>query len=163
MLLLARVALVAAVALVVAPTALGASPLNVGAAEDARDLGSASAKMSLALQAGFGSIRMTAQWTTGLTAPTNLANLQRAASAAVAEGIQPIVAIYNANAKSTPSDATSRAQFVAFAQALVRGLPSVTTFVVGNEPNSNLYWLPQFDSAGGDVAATTYEELLAAA
>lgn len=163
MLLPARITLVVAVALVAAPAAFGASPLNVGASEDAAIWGNASAKMSLAKNAGFGSIRMTAQWTTGLTAPTNLANLQRAASAAVADGIQPIVAIYDANAKSTPSDATSRAQFVAFAQALVRGLPSVKTFIVGNEPNSNTYWLPQFDSAGGDVAATTYEQLLAAA
>jgi hypothetical protein len=56
----------------------------------------------------------------------------------------------------------SRAQFVQFVRNVVAGLPSVTTFIVGNEPNSNYYWLPQFDSSGGDAAATAYEQLLAA-
>jgi hypothetical protein len=134
----------------------------VGAVEDAAVWGNASTKMGLARQAGFGTIRMTAQWTSGQTAPSNLANLQRAVSAATSAGIEPMVAIYNADSHSTPADATSRAQFVAFAQAVVRGLPSVTTFIVGNEPNSNYYWLPQFDSSGADVAATAYEQLLAA-
>jgi hypothetical protein len=33
--------------------------------------------------------------------------------------------------------------------------------IVGNEPNVNLFWLPQFDADGGDAAATAYEALLA--
>ena len=33
--------------------------------------------------------------------------------------------------------------------------------IVGNEPNTNLFWLPQFDSSGGDVAAGAFERLLA--
>src|SRR5205809_517992 len=57
----------------------------------------------------------------------------------------------------------SRAQFVQYATAVVRALPSVGTFIVGNEPNSNYYWLPQFDAGGGDAAAQAYEALLAAA
>jgi hypothetical protein len=35
--------------------------------------------------------------------------------------------------------------------------------IVGNEPNLNLFWQPQFDAAGGDQAAVDYERLLAAA
>jgi hypothetical protein len=37
----------------------------------------------------------------------------------------------------------------------------VTTFIVGNEPNSSAYWQPQFDASGGDAAAQSYEQLLA--
>jgi hypothetical protein len=33
---------------------------------------------------------------------------------------------------------------------------------VGNEPNLNLFWQPQFDESGGDAAAAGYERLLAA-
>jgi hypothetical protein len=35
--------------------------------------------------------------------------------------------------------------------------------IVGNEPNLNLFWMPQFDDSGGDRAARDYEQLLAAA
>ena len=35
--------------------------------------------------------------------------------------------------------------------------------IVGNEPNLNRFWLPQFDEAGNDVAAPAYFALLAQA
>jgi hypothetical protein len=151
-------------ALAFAASALGATPLRVGAVEDAAKWSSPTAKMALAKQAGMGSVRMTAQWSSGLNAPSSpeLATLRSAAGAAVAAGIQPIVSIYNVGSSSTPADPISRGQFVQFATAVVRGLPQVTTFVLGNEPNSNQYWLPQFDASGGDAAATAYESLLAA-
>src|SRR5918911_1603589 len=45
--------------------------------------------------------------------------------------------------------------------ATARLLPSARHFVVGNEPNLNRYWLPQFGPDGEDVAAVGYESLLA--
>jgi hypothetical protein len=161
---LRRIALALAAALVVAPSALGGTPIRVGAVEDAAKWGDPAAKMDLARSAGFDTVRMTAQWSAGQTAPSagELTNLQNAAGAATARGIKPIVAIYNAGSGSTPADDASRAQFVQYATAVVKGLPSVQTFILGNEPNSNVYWLPQFDAAGTDVAATAYEQLLAA-
>jgi hypothetical protein len=39
----------------------------------------------------------------------------------------------------------------------------VLTVFVGNEPNLNLFWEPQFEPDGGDAAAGAYEQLLAAA
>ena len=47
-------------------------------------------------------------------------------------------------------------------QSLVRSLPEVHDLLVGNEPNLNLFWLPQFDASGGDAAASSFEPLLAA-
>ncbi len=74
----------------------------------------------------------------------------------------PIVSIYNPGGSSAPNDPASRAQFVEFAKTVVTALPGVSTFIVGNEPNSNVYWQPQFDAAGGDAAAKSYMQLLAA-
>ncbi len=156
---------IALLALALASSALAGRPLRVGVVEDAAKWGDSGAKMELARLAGFDSVRLTAQWSSGLTSPSSgeLANLQNAAAAAAARGIGPIVSIYNVGSSSTPADEASRAQFVAYATAVVRALPSVTSFIVGNEPNSNFYWLPQFDAAGGDAAAQAYEALLAAA
>jgi hypothetical protein len=39
----------------------------------------------------------------------------------------------------------------------------VRHFVIGNEPNINRYWLPQFNEDGSDAAAPAYEALLAEA
>jgi hypothetical protein len=77
-------------------------------------------------------------------------------------GLNPIVSIYNAAGGTTPSDPASRAQFVEFTKTVVQALPWVATFIVGNEPNSSTYWQPQFAAAGGDAAAQSYFQLLAA-
>jgi hypothetical protein len=37
----------------------------------------------------------------------------------------------------------------------------VTDFIVGNEPNLNRFWMPQFGPTAQDVAAPAYEKLLA--
>ncbi len=157
-------AAVAALALVVAPSALAGPSLRVGAVEDAAIWGNPSVEMERARQAGFDSVRMTVQWSAGSNSPTHalITKVRSACSAAVARGIQPIVSIYNTSSTSTPADDVSRAQFVQFVRNVVASLPQVSTFIVGNEPNSNYYWLPQFDSSGHDAAASAYEQLLAA-
>ena len=157
-------AAVAALALVVAPSALAGPSLRVGAVEDAAIWGNPSVEMERARQAGFDSVRMTVQWSAGSNSPTHalITKVRSACSAAVARGIQPIVSIYNTSSTSTPADDVSRAQFVQFVRNVVASLPQVSTFIVGNEPNSNYYWLPQFDSSGHDAAAAAYEQLLAA-
>jgi hypothetical protein len=153
----------ALVALVAAPGALAGPNLFVGAAEDGAVWGDPSTQMTLAQQAGFDSIRMTAQWVSGNTKldPIIAAKLQNAAAAALARGLRPIVSIYNVNSVQAPEDPILQGEFAQFAQDVVLSLPRVTTFIVGNEPNSSYYWQPQFDTRGGDLAASTYESLLA--
>src|SRR5581483_1537320 len=138
---------VLAAACVAAPAALAGPGLSVGAVEDAAKWSSdPAATLQLAKAAGFDTVRFSAQWPSDGAASAILPNLRRAADAAAASGIRPIVSIYNTGSSATPADDASRVQFV-----------------VGNEPNSNQYWLPQFDAAGGDAAAVAYEQLLAAA
>lgn len=156
---------VAAAALVVAPAALAGPGLRVGAVEDAAIWNDAGSQVALAKAAGFDSLRLTAQWSGGMTElpPGQLARLQRAALFASMGGLEPIVSIYNVSGSTTPTDPASRAQFVEFAKSVVRDVPWAATFIVGNEPNSSVYWQPQFDAAGGDAAAQSYFQLLAAA
>jgi len=149
--------------LVVAPAALAGPSLFVGAAEDGAVWGDPASQMALAQQAGFDSIRMTAQWVAGNTMldPVIAAKLRAATAAAEARGIRPIVSIYNTNSVQAPADPILRAEFASFAQNVVLTLPDVSTFIVGNEPNSSYYWQPQFDTHGVDIAAAAYEALLA--
>jgi Bacterial Ig domain len=159
-----RLLLVALAALVLVPAAFAGPGLRVGAVEDAAVWQNPDAEMDLAKLAGFDSIRVTAQWSNGMTIlpAGQVSRLQRAAIAASMRGLNPIVSIYNVNGASTPNDPSSRAQFVEFAKSTVRSLPWASTFIVGNEPNSSVYWQPQFDAAGGDAAAQSYAQLLAA-
>jgi hypothetical protein len=159
-----RFLLVVVATLALAPVALAGPGLRVGAVEDAAIWQDPGGEMDLAKLAGFDSIRMTAQWTAGMTVlpQGQVARLQRAALFASMRGLNPIVSLYNPGGDSTPADLGPRSQFVEFAKTVVTALPGVSTFIVGNEPNSSAYWEPQFDASGGDAAATAYEQLLAA-
>ncbi len=159
-----RILVVFLAAVVLAPSAFAGPSLSVGVVEDSAIWNDPALNMDLAKLAGFDSIRMTAQWTNGMSVlpPGQLERLQRAALFASMRGITPVVSIYNADGRSSPNDPSARVQFVEFAKTVVRSLPWVPSFIVGNEPNSSFYWQPQFDCAGGDAAAQGYVQLLAA-
>ena len=57
--------------------------------------------------------------------------------------------------------ATTRAQFAAYAASIPRLVPSIRYLIVGNEPNLNRFWMPQFTKRGLDAAASSYLGLLA--
>jgi hypothetical protein len=118
--------------------------------------------MQLAADSGLQAIDLSAVWHHGETAASaaQLARLQGAVSAARTHGIRPIVSVYQLSA-DTPLTSEDRAGFASFAASLARALPDVRDFVVGNEPNLNLFWLPQFDAEGKDAAARAFEPLLA--
>src|SRR5205823_14732768 len=93
-------------------------------------------------------------------APIDRDALGRAARAAVAESITPIVDVAQFGTETPLTDA-EQADFAAFAASVPRLVPQIEHVVVGNEPNANLFWRPQFDASGGDAAARAYERLLA--
>ena len=138
----------------------------VGAAEDAAKaptLAQAKVKMDLAKLAGFDAIRLTAGWGTGQTAPlsSDLAGLRNAVDAADLDGIAVFLSVYPYGSSVTPITAQARSDFAAFAASLATALPTVHRFIVGNEPNLNRFWMPQFTDGGGDAAAVAYEAMLA--
>src|SRR5581483_6048152 len=140
----------------------GQPRFRVGAVEDAAKAGDANAAMQLAAASGFSVVVLSSVWTRGAAAPSpdELAALQRASIAADGADIEPIVAVYSFSS-NTPDDQADRDQFASYTAAVVRAVPQLKAVIVGNEPNLNLFWLPQYDAAGGDAAAAAFEALLA--
>ena len=119
--------------------------------------------MDLAVLAGLNEIEVRASWTRGQTAPApdQLLSLESAAGAAQLDAVRLIVAVDTGGSRQTPQSASDRAQYAQYTASLARALPYVTDFIIGNEPNLNRFWMPQFDRRGRDLAAPAYEALLA--
>jgi len=150
----------------VAPAYAGGPALVVGASEDAvqqENVTAAKAKLDLLALAGFDAVRITEVWAPGERAPTALeqTRLDAVTAAAKLDSMKIYVAVLNAGNRTTPLTAAEQNDFAAFAAAIANRYPSITEFVVGNEPNNNRFWLPQFGLDGSDVAAPAYVSLLA--
>ena len=148
--------------------ALGSANMYMGAAEDEgrnADPQVAMAKMQLAKAAGFDTIRVTANWSPGQTAvpADQLQALQSIAAAGMFLDIRIVATVMPFGSRATPLTAAARTQFARFAANLVRKVPTIREYIVGNEPNLNRYWLPQFGPNGEDVAAPAYVQMLARA
>ena len=160
---------VALLGLVFAPAALAGGPaMVVGATEDAvrqPEPVAAKAQMDLLRLAGLEGVRVTQIWKPGDTAPTagDLEVLRNVAAAAQLDGVRIVLSVTNLGSRTTPLTDDDQADFAAYAGAVVAALPSVHEFIVGNEPNLNRYWMPQYGLDGRDVAAPAYEALLAKA
>jgi hypothetical protein len=113
--------------------------------------------------AGFGAVMVSSMWTPGARAPSaqerlTLGNVVKGADA---EGMRVFVFVWHGLNGATPRTAAARGRFAAYTAALARAFPHIRDFVVGNEPNLNTFWLPQFGPDGSDAAAKGYLDLLA--
>ena len=162
-----RVLAVCIVALAAAPSALAGGPtMMIGATEDIvkqPEPVAAKAQMDLLKLAGLRAVRMTQEWAPGDTEPSGpgFDALKNAVAAAQLDGVKVVLSVTNHGSRTTPLSDQDQADFAAYAANVARALPSVRDFVIGNEPNLNRYWLPQFGLDGSDVAAPAYESLLA--
>lgn len=138
--------------------------LVVGGVEDAAKWADPGGNMALARRAGFRVIVLSSVWRRSLTAPTpgEREALARAITAAVGDGIQPIVAVYWFGS-DTPQTARDRRNVTSYATAILRAFPALRFISIGNEPNSSVFWRPQFGPGGSDFAAHGYFEVLAEA
>jgi hypothetical protein len=161
------VLLLVGVCLLGARAAPAAGPsLLVGAAEDGvkqSTLVEAKAQMELLQLAGFQAVRVTSIWAPGLRAPTaaEQTRLANVTGAARLTGQRVFVAVMSSGSQTTPLTDVQQTQFAQYAAALVRKNGTFIDVIVGNEPNLNRFWLPQYGPAGEDVAAPAYETLLA--
>ena len=155
-----------ALSLALAPVAHTAGPaMAFGISDDfvrAPDLVSAKAKLSLLRLAGFTAVGVTSQWQPGATAPadTELRILDNVVGAAQLSGIRIYLSVYPSGSGSTPLTPEAREQFAAYATVLVQRFPYLDDVIVGNEPNIDRFWLPQFNPDGSDAAAPAYLALL---
>ena len=155
------VVMVAMWSLVLAGTA-GADPMRYGVADDwpkfhtCGDVWWTSAK-----DIGYQDLRMTVQW--DADAPTVIPfqeNLANAIDCARLNEVRPILAIYPSRPAAIGSDPKKQAQFASFVALVGQAFPDVKDFVIGNEPNVNRFWQPQYVN-GKDAAAAAYEHTLA--
>ena len=158
--------LIAAVLAAPAVASAGGPAMALGATEDVvrqADPVKAKEALDLAKLAGFDSIRISQIWAPGETKPSaeDLLELRTTVNGAILAGIRPYVSVSNFGSRTTPLTDEERADFAAFAAAVVREVPALRDVIVGNEPNLNRFWLPQYGPNGEDVAAPAYERLLA--
>jgi hypothetical protein len=140
--------------------------LLVATDEDAvkqTDPAQAAALMKVSHDAGFDAILVSSMWEPGTEAPSaqERLTLGNAVKAADAEGMQVFVFVWHGLSSATPRTVRARRGFAAYAAALARAFPQIRDFVVGNEPNLNTFWRPQFGAGGRDVAASGYLDMLA--
>ena len=139
--------------------------MRVGAAEDfvkQETLVNAKVQLTLAKLAGFDTIRVTTIWTPGQVTlqADERARLKNVDAAATLSGIRVVLSVYHAGSRTTPLTAEHRSQFARFTAATAQEFPSFRDVVVGNEPNLNRFWLPQYGPNGENLAAPAYLELL---
>src|SRR3954453_2705819 len=123
----------------------------------------AAALMSLSRKAGFDAVMVSSMWAPGLRAPTpqETIALGNVVNAARAQDMRVFVFVWHGLSGRTPRTVAARRQFAAYTAALARAFPAVRDIVVGNEPNLNTFWLPQYGPGGSDAAANGYLDLLA--
>jgi hypothetical protein len=139
--------------------------MTVGAVEDnvrTSSLVEAQTRMELLRVSGFRAVRITSYWTEERTAPTDheLEILENAAEAATRNAMRLYVTVMTPGAGTTPLTEEARAQFSSYAAAIARSA-GVRHVIVGNEPNLNRFWLPQFGLDATSAAPAAYLQLLA--
>ena len=160
-------AALAALTALIAPSLAEAGPgLVVGAVEDdvrASTIVEAEARMTEFRLSGFRAVRVTSFWKPGLTRPSDdeLRILRNVGDAGMRNGVRVYVTVMSPGSATTPLTDEARADFAAYAAAIVRNAPSIEHVIVGNEPNLNRFWLPQFNLDGSSAAPAAYLALLA--
>ena len=147
-------------------TAQAAAAPRFGVAEDATKYaqdGGASLFAQLR-ELGMTENRMVVRWNPN--DPTTIqdkAFLDRSIPVAQRVGIRIVFSVYATEAGGVSADPDARiALFAGYLQTLARTYPSVSTFIVGNEPNEAYFWQPQLGPDGAQLSAALYERLLAA-
>src|SRR3954449_1551893 len=164
-----RICAMVGAAFVLAPAAHAGGPeLVLGATEDAvraPTLAQAKAQMDMLALAGFRGVRITQIWTPGerKVSADDKEILENVAAAAKLDHVEVLTSVMNQGSKTTPLTPEDQADFAAYAASVLTAVPDLRTIIIGNEPNLNRYWLPQFNADGSDAAAPAYESLLALA
>jgi hypothetical protein len=140
--------------------------LIVGVVDDAlaqQDPRFAQAQVDVSRDAGFDSAVVSATWQRGQRRPpASLVRVLRGVGRATRSAhMRLFVVVWHGLASNTPKTPSERADFAAYSAALVQALPAVRHLIVGNEPNLNTFWEPQFGAGGLNLAARGYFDLLA--
>jgi hypothetical protein len=157
--------LACALAVLAAP-AIARAELVVGAADNRPESSPEQAERfyDTMLDVGLKENRLTIVWNPQQpSAIDRQAAIDQAVKLATARGIRITFSVYAKPANSISTNPANGVRFVAFLAQLARTYPTVRDFIVGNEPNKPLGWVPQFNARRRPVACSSYAGLLAAA
>jgi hypothetical protein len=146
-------------------TRLGPADFVVGATEDqplGLDDGGAAIYDQMASH-GLGAIRMSVDYEP--SEPTTVQQrdqLERAITTAHLSGLRVLLSIEPGHNTDVTGDPNGVEKFAAYTALVARTFPSVTDFVIGNEPNLGRFWFPTYNRNKSIAAAATYEAALAA-
>jgi hypothetical protein len=134
----------------------------VGVVDDAARSGDPSSFVAELTGSGFDAVAVSSVWDPGETAPdaNETEALRRVASAADTAGVRLFVIVYQPGSATTPLTAEARSEFASYTAAIATKV-DVHDLIIGNEPNLNRFWLPQFGPTGEIVSAAAYLRLLA--
>jgi hypothetical protein len=140
--------------------------LVVGVVDDAlaqQTLSFAQSQVDVSRDAGFDAAIVSATWKRGQRRPPrNLVHvLGNVAAATKRADMELFLVVWHGVGRDTPRTPAERADFAAYCAALVKALPALSHVIVGNEPNLDTFWKPQFGAGGRDLAAVGYLDLLA--
>jgi hypothetical protein len=123
----------------------------------------AQAQVDVSRDAGFDAAAVSATWKRGQRRPpaSLVRVLRNVGKAARRDRMKLAIVVWHGLGRNTPRTPAERADFAAYAAAVVEALPRVRFVIVGNEPNLSTFWKPQFGAGGRDVAAPAYADLLA--
>jgi len=161
--LLVAAAAAAALSMLVPAAHAGGPSLQIGAAEDdvkAPSLVETKAKLDQLKLAGLSAVRVTSIWDplNPDPPPSEITVLNWLTEAAALDGIEVYLSTYNFGSKTTPLTEEAQASFAQHAAELASSVPDLQNFIIGNEPNLNRFWLPQFNSDGSDAAAPIWRD-----
>jgi hypothetical protein len=97
--------------------------------------------------------------------PTGIANeagLDRALAEAGSRGVSVVLSLYPLRPRAITDAPQAAGQFAAWTGIVARRFPQVRDFIVGNEPNVNSFWQPQYGPRAKAISCATYSGLLAA-
>jgi hypothetical protein len=135
--------------------------LDIGVTEDAGKGSSGAAFFATLQDIGLKVNRVSVNWNPATPARIPAQDeMQGWIPQAQATGSRIVFAVAPVSATALYSS-SAKAQFVAFVGELARAFPTVKDYVIGNEPNVNYFWQPQFNGKGKPLAAAAYEPVLA--
>lgn len=151
--------------LMAAPVHAGGPTMSIGVTDEGfrtESLTDARTRMTLARLVGADSVRVSTTWWPGETAPREpeTTSLDSVAGAAQLTGLRVFMVVNHAGNWATPLTDEARQEYAAYTASVVRRYPIIRDVVVGNEPNINRFWLPQFNEDGSNAASPAYLALL---